>query len=164
MIPVVKDASVEDAETAEQAAVAVNPRAVPDARVWDGVVTLHGRVEHRLSKALQRRHGIGLSEFRALCRLTRADEGELRMQELADLIGLNQSSVSRLVARLENAGFTHRDMCPRDRRGVYTVITEEGRDLVAEATPTYRETLAESLDEAAADPSLASLVATLRDA
>ncbi|MFG2088847.1 MarR family winged helix-turn-helix transcriptional regulator [Spirillospora sp. NPDC048824] len=133
-----------------------------DDLLWDGVVTLHGRVEHQLAKAMQRLHGIGLSEYRALCRLSRADDGELRMQELADLIGLNQSSVSRLVARLEAAGLTRRAMCPKDRRGVYTVITEEGRAAQAEAAPTYTATLAEALDAAAADPALAPLMATLR--
>ncbi|QXJ22929.1 MarR family transcriptional regulator [Actinomadura graeca] len=133
-----------------------------DARVWDGVVTLHGRVEHRLAKALQRGHGVGLSEFRALCRLAQSDDGELRMQELADLIGLNQSSVSRLVARLEAAGLTGRAMCPKDRRGVYTVITEDGRDLQEQAAPTYLATLSEALDDAAADPGLGPFVEGLR--
>ncbi|HEY8478400.1 MAG TPA: MarR family transcriptional regulator [Spirillospora sp.] len=134
-----------------------------DAALWDGVVTLHGRVEHRLAKVMQRRHGIGLSEFRALCRLSRAEGGELRMQELADLIGLNQSSVSRLVARLEDAGLTRRVMCPKDRRGVYTVITEEGRAVQEKAAPTYAETLTEALNAAAGDPALAGLVKALRD-
>ena len=133
-----------------------------DGALWDGVVTLHARVEQQLAKAMQRRHGVGLSEFRALCRLSRADDGELRMQELADLIGLNQSSVSRLVARLEAAGLTRRAMCPNDRRGVYTVITEEGRAVHRKAAPTYDETLTEALDEAAADPAFAPLVAAFR--
>ncbi|TDC70166.1 MarR family transcriptional regulator [Actinomadura sp. GC306] len=133
-----------------------------DDTLWDGVVTLHAFVEQRLTKAMQRRHGIGLSEFRALCKLSRAEDGELRMQELADLIGLNQSSVSRLVARLETTGLTRRAMCPKDRRGVYTVITEEGLAAQREAAPTYGETLAAALDEAAADPAFAPLVATLR--
>ncbi|MFA1549675.1 MarR family winged helix-turn-helix transcriptional regulator [Actinomadura chokoriensis] len=133
-----------------------------DGLLWDGVVTLHGRVEHRLAKALQSRHGLGLSEYRALCRLSRAEEGELRMQELADLIGLNQSSVSRLVARLETAGLTRRDMCPKDRRGVYTVITDEGRAAQRDAAPTYAATLTEAFDDAARDPALASLLAVLR--
>jgi predicted transcriptional regulator len=79
-----------------------------DAEIWGRVVTLHGRVLHELARVMQRRHGMGLSEYWALCRLAAAEDGELRMQELADLIGLNQSSVSRLVARLEAAGLTPR--------------------------------------------------------
>ncbi|SNR41762.1 MarR family winged helix-turn-helix transcriptional regulator [Actinomadura mexicana] len=137
-------------------------KAAADGALWDGIVMLHGRVEHRLAKALQRRHGIGLSEYRALGHLARAEDGELRMQELADLIGLNQSSVSRLVARLESAGLTRRAMCPKDRRGVYTVITDEGRAVQDKAAPTYTETLTQSLDEATTDPTLTTVLATLR--
>ncbi|GAA2111750.1 MarR family winged helix-turn-helix transcriptional regulator [Actinomadura alba] len=133
-----------------------------ETQAWGRFVALHARVENDLARALQRRHGIGLSEFRALSRLAEAEDGELRMQELAELIGLNQSSVSRLVVRLESAGLTRRDMCPDDRRGVYTVITDEGRARRADADPTYERTLRESLDQAATDHRLGDLVAALR--
>lgn len=135
---------------------------VMDATIWDQVVTLHGMVTNRLAKEMQRRHGIGLSEYQALCRLAQVDDGELRMQELAELIGLNQSSVSRLVARLESAGLTHRDLCPKDRRGVYTVITEEGRALQGKAEPTYQQALTKALDEATTDARMREFVAKLR--
>ncbi|MBF6437470.1 MarR family winged helix-turn-helix transcriptional regulator [Nocardia cyriacigeorgica] len=133
-----------------------------DEAIWDQLVALHGRVNQRLAKEMQRRHGIGLSEYQSLCRLAHAENGELRMQELAELIGLNQSSVSRLVARLESGGLTRRDLCPKDRRGVYTVITEEGRTMQQRAEPTYRDALAEALDEASADARLSEFVAKLR--
>ncbi|MCZ1007246.1 MarR family winged helix-turn-helix transcriptional regulator [Streptomyces lydicus] len=133
-----------------------------DAEHWDRLGTLHTRVEQELAKALQQHHGIGLSEYRALARLAHADDGELRMQELADLIGLNQSSVSRLASRLESSGLTRRDLCPDDRRGVYSVITDQGRDIHAQARPTYDGALHAALDAAAADGHLGPLVASLR--
>ncbi|MEU7899410.1 MarR family transcriptional regulator [Nonomuraea sp. NPDC049152] len=133
-----------------------------DDDMWVGVVRLHARVEHELATALQR-HGLGLSEYRALCHLSTATDGELRMQELADLLGLNQSSVTRLVGRLEAAGLTRRDLCANDRRGVYTVITEAGRERKKGAGDTYEETLTAALDRAAAD-GLGSTVAGLRAA
>ncbi|MGV9303088.1 MarR family winged helix-turn-helix transcriptional regulator [Nonomuraea sp. NPDC003727] len=131
-----------------------------DQDVWAGVVRLHARVEHALATALQR-HGLGLSEYRALCHLSAAADGELRMQELADLLGLNQSSVTRLVGRLEASGLTRRDLCAKDRRGVYTVITEAGRERRNGARAAYEETLTGALDRAAAD-GLANTVAGLR--
>lgn len=133
-----------------------------DATLWDQMVALHGMVTQRLAKQMQRRHGIGLSEYQALCRLAQADDGELRMQELAELIGLNQSSVSRLVARLESGGLTRRDLCPKDRRGVYTVITEEGRALQKKAEPTYQAALTDALTEASADARVSEFAAKLR--
>ncbi|MFG2074792.1 MarR family winged helix-turn-helix transcriptional regulator [Nonomuraea maritima] len=136
--------------------------AMIDDELWNGLVRLHARVEHELAAALQH-HGLGLSEYRALCHLSSAAGGELRMQELADLLGLNQSSVTRLVGRLEAAGLTRRDMCADDRRGVYTVITDEGRERKASAAPVYEHTLTTALDQAATDD-LAALVAALRTA
>ncbi|ARF57679.1 MarR family winged helix-turn-helix transcriptional regulator [Streptomyces gilvosporeus] len=133
-----------------------------DAEHWDRFGTLHTRVEQELAKALQQHHRIGLSEYRALARLAEAEDGELRMQELADLIGLNQSSVSRLASRLEASGLTRRDLCPNDRRGVYSVITEEGRDMQEKARPTYDGALRTALDTAAEDGHLAPLVDMLR--
>ncbi|MFE0380074.1 MarR family winged helix-turn-helix transcriptional regulator [Streptomyces inhibens] len=133
-----------------------------DAEHWDRLGALHTRVEQELAKALQQHHSIGLSEYRALARLAEADDGELRMQELADLIGLNQSSVSRLASRLESSGLTRRDLCPDDRRGVYSVITDDGRDLQKKARPTYDGALRAALDAAAADGHLRPLVESLR--
>ncbi|MFI0357292.1 MarR family winged helix-turn-helix transcriptional regulator [Actinomadura sp. 9N407] len=133
-----------------------------DTEVWGQIVTLHARVVHELAPVMQRRHGIGLSAYWALCRLAEAEDGELRMQELADLIGLDQSSVSRLVARLAVDGLTERTHCPKDRRGVYTVITEEGRAVQAKARATYEATLTEALDAAAADERLGPAIASLR--
>ncbi|MEU8132118.1 MarR family winged helix-turn-helix transcriptional regulator [Streptodolium elevatio] len=128
---------------------------------WDELTTLHARVEHDLERALKRTHNLGLSEYRALCHLSTAHDGELRMQDLAARIGLNQSSVSRLAARLEADGLTRRDLCPADRRGVYTVITDEGRRTQSAAAPTYTEVLTASLATQATTPALAPLVTAL---
>ncbi|MET9397409.1 MarR family transcriptional regulator [Kitasatospora sp. NPDC002965] len=146
------------------------PGAVPDAagppadtRMWGRLTALHAQVEGRLATVLQRRHGLGLSEYRALGLLAEAPKSELRMQDLATGLGLNQSSVTRLVARLNAADFTYRDLCPDDRRGVYTVLTEAGRARHGEARTTYEESLTAALDEAAtATPDLVPLLAAAR--
>ncbi|MEV5575597.1 MarR family transcriptional regulator [Spirillospora sp. NPDC052269] len=119
-----------------------------DVRLWNRVIALHARVEQRLGTVLQRQHGLGLSEYRALALLAEAPDGELRMQDLATGLGLNQSSVTRLVGRLNDAGFGYRDLCPDDRRGVYTVITDAGRERYLQARPAYEEVLTTTLDEA----------------
>lgn len=133
-----------------------------DEHLWGRILALHGRIEQELARALHRRHGLGLSEYRALSRLAVADHGELRIQELAEALGLNQSSVSRLATRLEEAGLTRRDVCVDDRRGIYSQITDLGRDRQAAAAPSYREVLSAALDLAATDPDLADAVAALR--
>ncbi|GAA1577697.1 MULTISPECIES: MarR family winged helix-turn-helix transcriptional regulator [Streptomyces] len=138
------------------------PAAASDQALWSRVLAVHAQVERSLAQALQRRHGIGLSEYRALEDLARADDGELRMQELADRIGLGQSSVTRLVARLEAAGFAYKDHCPDDKRGVYAVVTDAGRERHAAARATYAEVLGTALNTVAADPRLTATVQALR--
>lgn len=133
-----------------------------DERLWNRLLALYREVDVELAGAMQHAHGLTLSEFRALRELAQAQAGELRMQELADAIGLNQSSVSRMVARLEGAGAVIRDVCPDDRRGVYAVITDEGRARLAAAESTYRRTLTAALDQAGEDPLLAPALRALR--
>jgi DNA-binding MarR family transcriptional regulator len=131
-------------------------------RMWANVVALHARIERELGRAIAQRHGLGLSEFRALRRLAEEDDGILRMQVLAEAIGLEQSSVTRLVGRLEVQGLTAREVCADDRRGIYSVITDRGREVQAAIAETYAETLRAALDEAANDPALATEVGALR--
>ncbi|WP_165436155.1 MarR family winged helix-turn-helix transcriptional regulator [Amycolatopsis suaedae] len=128
---------------------------------WKRLLALHNRVEHELARVV-RRHGLGLTEFRALDALVNSASGSLRIQELAGAIGLDQSSVSRLVARLERDELSERDICEDDRRGVYTAITEHGRSRHAEAEPDYAAALKRALDEVHGDPELTPIVTALR--
>lgn len=133
-----------------------------DEVAWQAMAALHTRVEQQLAKALQRQHGLGLSDYRALSHLASADKGGLRIQELAEALGLNESSVSRLTDRLAQAGLTVRCLCDDDRRGVYAFITDAGLTRVAAAAPTYRTQLTAALDQAADDPALSAPVRILR--
>lgn len=108
---------------------------------WLKLIQVVASVEADLGKLLQARHGLGLSEYRALDVLARAPNSELRMQELAAHLHLNQSSVSRLVERMERSGLTTRDLCPVDKRGVYTVLTAKGRACLEQAQPAYEAAL-----------------------
>lgn len=119
----------------------------PDAWWWDRLLVVHAHIEHRLGEVI-RRHGLGLSEYRALEFLAFAPGSQLRMQDLADALGLNQSSVTRLVGRLQRADFAETSLCADDGRGVYTVLTDAGRERYEQARPAYRLTLTEALDEA----------------
>jgi DNA-binding MarR family transcriptional regulator len=130
---------------------------------WQHLRVVGARLHDAVDKALQAAHKLSASEYSALAALAYSDDGgHLRQQILADAIPLNQSSLSRLVGRLEKAGLTERYLCATDRRGVYTQITERGRALVAQAYETYAAALAAALDELAVEPDLAPLVAYLR--
>lgn len=128
---------------------------------WLRLIHDIGAVEGELGKAMQARHGIGLSEFRALEILSRSSKSELRMQELAARLGLNQSSVSRMIERLERSGLAARDVCADDKRGVYAVLTEKGRSFLQDAKDAYDTALDAALRSHAS--SLADIIRLLEE-
>lgn len=130
---------------------------------WVRLRQLQARASERADRALQRAHGVSLSEYLALGALAYSDDhGHLRQQVLADTIGLNQSSVTRLVSRLERRGLSERYLCEEDRRGVYTQITDEGRGLVTTARTTYLQAIEDVLEELGQGQDLADLVHQLQ--
>lgn len=108
---------------------------------WLRLIQTVASVEADLGEVLQGQHGLGLSEYRALQVLSRSVNSELRMQDLATHLRLNQSSVSRMVERLERSGLALRDLCPDDKRGVYAVLTDKGRERLVSAQPDYDNAL-----------------------
>ncbi|MFD9030751.1 MarR family winged helix-turn-helix transcriptional regulator [Streptomyces sp. NPDC059567] len=130
---------------------------------WCMAVRLLGRMERRLDEALRRRHALPLSEYRAMCALSRPESGgALRMGELADRIGMKDSSVTRLIARLEAQGLAERASWSGDGRAVTAAITEVGRRRYTAATFTYRSVLGTELDAARANVHLADLADWVR--
>jgi DNA-binding MarR family transcriptional regulator len=112
---------------------------------WRELMSAHARVSEALDHALAQRHGLSLSEFEVLQRLAESPDGDRRMQELAEEIHLSPSALSRLVGRLEKAGYATREICETDRRGIYACITGAGRAAQERAEPTQREVLAATL-------------------
>jgi DNA-binding MarR family transcriptional regulator len=85
--------------------------------------------------------GISSAEFGVLLRLARTPGEHLRMSDLAFGAGLSTSGMTRLVDRLEAAGFVERAACPNDRRGLEAVLTAKGRKLVHKALPTHLDSI-----------------------
>lgn len=109
---------------------------------WTTITATVGEIEASLNRWLTQNHGLGLTDFRALTLLGESPERELRITELAAQVGLNQSSTTRLVARLEAKGLVVRDTCPDDGRGIYAVITDAGLTLARALAEPYSERLA----------------------
>ncbi len=112
---------------------------------WSQVAVFASAMDASLGKWLTDTRGIGLTDYRALVHLSQASDKELRVNELAQRIGLNQSSATRLVSRLEAKNLTYRDTCPDDGRGVYAVITERGEAMLREVRGIYEERVRELL-------------------
>jgi DNA-binding MarR family transcriptional regulator len=119
---------------------------------WTELESAHARVREALERALERQHRLSLSEYEVLRRLADDPKGHRRIQELAEEVHLSQSALSRLVGRLEDAGYVSRAICDHDRRGIFACISDSGRKAQAEAHPTHLAVLAETLAEYGAAP------------
>ncbi|MER5326123.1 MarR family transcriptional regulator [Streptosporangium roseum] len=112
-------------------------------RAWRDVLAKHAVAACALERELSERHGLGMSEFEVLERMVEGGRERYRVQEVADAVHLSQSACSRLIARLEKSGLVCRGMCEDDRRGVFVLITDEGRARHAAALSTHRTVLAD---------------------
>ncbi|TQM39134.1 MarR family winged helix-turn-helix transcriptional regulator [Pseudonocardia cypriaca] len=132
------------------------------AQGWRTLAALHGRLEEALEKALQAEFDLSVVEYTVLDTLARQDGWHMRMQQLARAAALSHSATTRLVNRLENRGLLSRYLCADDRRGIYSQITEQGRELLERARPVHDATLKEALDAAGSVPELDRLVELFR--
>ena len=112
---------------------------------WRDLAAIHANVHAALDRELREKHDLSPVEYEVLDRLGACSMGHARMQELSDSAHVNQSTCSRVVARLEEEGLAQRALCNEDRRGIYATITDAGRERLKEATPTYRRVLADAL-------------------
>ena len=127
--------------------------------MWRTLSSLHGLVEAELERALD---GLSLVEYTVLDALSEQQERHLRMHEVARVTTLSNSAATRLVNRLEDRGLVARILCDDDHRGIYSELTEAGREALEAARPQHDAALARALESAAGEPELAPLVAALR--
>jgi DNA-binding MarR family transcriptional regulator len=76
------------------------------------------------------RAGLGLTphQFQALRFLLIDDESRLRIGDLAGRLGISSVNCTKLVNRMQKAGMVRRELDARDRRVVWAVLTEAGRE------------------------------------
>lgn len=99
---------------------------------WRGIIFANAKVFHIAERDLQEHSGIPLAFLDVLGRLLDAPGHRLRMQELQERSLFTRSGMTRLADRIERAGLIRRERVPDDRRGVYAVVTPEGKRVYEE--------------------------------
>jgi DNA-binding MarR family transcriptional regulator len=133
--------------------------AMPERLPSDAVI----RAWARLIRAQQSVLAAGfppLAWYDVLLELSRAQEG-LRPFALEQELLLAQYNLSRLLDRLEGAGYLERRACPDDGRGQIVAITASGRALVKRMWPTYRAAIARHLGAKLSEEEAARLATLL---
>ncbi len=104
-----------------------------------------------------------LSWYDLLLELRRAGPDGLRPVTLQREMLIPQYNMSRLLDRVEAAGYVQRVACDNDGRGQMVRITRSGEDLLKQMWPVYRQalsnTFAREIDEATAKAISAALSA-----
>ena len=97
----------------------------------------HAGITRDLNTQLTVEHGLTLSDFEVLLRLSRSPDRRMRRVDLADQVLLSASGVTRLLDGLERQGLVERAACSTDRRVVYAVLTDTGLDRLRTAAQSH---------------------------
>lgn len=100
------------------------------------------RAAKALDLALGSHHGIGANDFALLAALAAAPQGRAKPADLAHLLAMTASGVTRALLPLEKIGIVARTKDERDARVSYASLTEAGRRIADEARVTAELTAA----------------------
>ena len=117
-------------------------------RYWLGLG--HWMLSRKLSASLHPELGGKLSPGQLHALAIVSEAGEPRIGELAAALSLDESTVTRLVDKLEAVGLVKRRHSDADRRSTIVAITDSGRQTIALVSEHRRTFMAEVLS--ALDP------------
>jgi DNA-binding MarR family transcriptional regulator len=106
-------------------------------KAWRSLLSTHSRLIAQLDTDLQGSQGMSVSDYGVLVNLSEAEDGRMRMSELADRLLLSPSGLTRRLDGLVKAGLVTRARCPSDRRGAFAVLTKAGWKRLEQATPDH---------------------------
>ena len=66
-------------------------------------------------------------------------DGRRRVVELSEELGWEKSRLSHHITRMSDRGLVVKVPCPSDQRGIYVVLTDDGRDTLRRVAPGHVE-------------------------
>lgn len=101
--------------------------------LWSVLEWLPGRLDTQLREDA----GLSLAEYNALSQISQTPDTSIRMSQLAVVANMKLPHLSRVITRLEKAGWVRRIPDPADGRYTLAQLTEEGIRKVAAAAPGH---------------------------
>src|SRR5499425_3912444 len=98
-------------------------------QAWTAVCEVVDRVRVAVNRDLQHRVGLTLAENLVLCQVAMAPGKSLRMVDIARLLTIGKSAVTKTVDRLEDRGLITREKDHADRRTIQATLTADGERL-----------------------------------
>jgi len=112
---------------------------------WARLLRAHNVALSTVEGALKDADLPPLAWYDALLEIERSGEEGIRPYELERRLLLPQYGLSRLLDRIEAAGYLDRQPCPDDGRGQVLVITASGKKMRKEIWPIYRIAIAKAV-------------------
>jgi DNA-binding MarR family transcriptional regulator len=106
---------------------------------WRGLLRSSAQIQAALNHQLQEEYGLSSPDYAVLVVLAEAEEGRLRLYEIAEELAWERSRISHHLTRMARRGLIERRECPTDARGAFAVITEDGRRALEGAAPAHAE-------------------------
>lgn len=106
-------------------------------RLWRRFVEVSGRVIQALDVSLKANADMSFDDYEVLVHLSEADGQRLRMAELSERLLYSRSRLTQRVDRLVGRGWIVREKCEDDGRGMFAVLTPDGRRAIETAAPIH---------------------------
>ena len=125
-------------------------RTIDDERItlFGRLVEAYASLSHRLDEEMEAEVGLPLLWYGVLLHLGRSEGGFRPMSDLVNATAFTSGGVTRLVDRIERAGYVERRACPGDRRVTFVGLTEQGREMLERATAVHLRGIQEHLIDA----------------
>lgn len=106
-------------------------------RIWRDYLAMVSRLHTAMHRQLQQDCELSLSDYDVLVALS--ERGAMRINELGDLIGWEQSRLSHQLRRMRGRGLLEREGDGDDRRGATVALTDAGLTALQTAAPGHVE-------------------------
>ena len=95
-------------------------------------------VQKEVSKDI-RRYELNPTEFAVLELLYHKNEQPI--QKIGEKVLLASSSITYVIDKLEKKDYIYRRSCDQDRRVIYAVLTDKGKELMDEIFPQHKQSM-----------------------
>ena len=128
---------------------------------WVGLLRGHAALTRALNADLVTDHGLTLSDYEVLLRLSRAPERKMRRVDLAEQVLLTASGITRLLDGLQASGYVDKAACSSDARVTYAVLTDAGHEKLRSAAEVHVAGIHAMFAERYSDDEMATLAELL---
>jgi DNA-binding MarR family transcriptional regulator len=105
-------------------------------KAWRGFVTTAAEL-HRVIESDLEQFGIDTGDYQLLAMLSEAPEHRMQLCELAEILRLSRSGLTRRMEGVVKAKFVERVSDESDRRTAYAYLTDKGYTFLKKIAPAH---------------------------